>query len=69
VAACIPSLTTSGWTSKFARPDMVDTPKLSMGDTYANVVRWCLERDEEHLEIDEIMKAVVERLEHLAVTV
>lgn len=49
--------------------DMVDTPKLSMGDTYANVVRWCLERDEEHLEIDEITKAVVERLEHLAVTV
>lgn len=49
--------------------NMVDTLKLSMGNTYANVVRWCLERDEEHLEVDEIMKAVVERLEHLAVTV
>lgn len=36
---------------------------------YGRHIRKCGVMVNEHLEIDEIMKAVVERLEHLAVTV
>lgn len=44
--------------------DMVDTVIQ-----YGRHIRKCGVMVNEHLEIDEIMKAVVERLEHLAVTV